>query len=693
MLKLVTRNICSLLFFFLLINVQVMGQANSVELRDGTGALVSAYSSIAQAYAAIPATITQAYVVEILSTYDGSAETYPITLLPRDGASATNSITIRPATSVSMATVGGTAGGQPIFLFSDADYVTLDGRAGGTGESINLTVQNLATTSQSHTLRFLDGATYNTVKYLKIINSTQATAGPRAIEIGTSASNPTGNSNNYIAYNEIIGGRSGIGLAGTSANPNNENVIYKNKIYDWAYAGIWVLSSSNNTVISNNEFWQTAGYSTTPTGVIFGAVINLDIIGNKIYDIQQTGTSTIRGISGNMAAGAVLNIINNFVSLMLDNGTKTSIYAIQVSGTNAYTANIYYNSIRLGGIHTGGSANTVVSAGIVKSSTSADAVFNMKNNIVLNTRTGGTDVFHTGFFGGSTNMVGTLDIDYNVYYGADATSNHAGWAGFLYSDITAYKAAATPHEQNTIFKPTNFVSGIDLHLTGASVTDPDLTALPIAGITTDIDGQPRSATAPYRGADEADDPIPVELTAFSASVTNNNVTLQWSTATETNNLGFDIERKSTEGAWIKAGFIEGSSTTTELRSYTFIDKNLPVGIYNYRLKQIDFDGSFAYYMLNETVDVIAPAQFDLSQNYPNPFNPATVINYQLAENSFVTLKIYDVLGNEVVTLVNEAQPAGVFTIQFDGSTLASGMYIYKLMTENFTASKKMMLLK
>jgi len=187
--------------------------------------------------------------------------------------------------------------------------------------------------------------------------------------------------------------------------------------------------------------------------------------------------------------------------------------------------------------------------------------------------------------------------------------------------------------------------------------------------------------------------IPVELLSFNASVIDDGVNLIWTTATETNNFGFEVERKVASSDWGKVGFVNGKGTTTNISSYSFRDESIVPGKYFYRLKQIDYDGSYSYSKEIEVDLSKLPVEFALSQNYPNPFNPATIINYQLAENSFVTLKIYDVLGNEVVTLVNEPQPAGVFTVQFDGSTLASGMYIYKLMTENFTTSKKMMLLK
>ncbi len=673
---------------------EVLPQAGSVELKDGGGIFISSHASIQEAYNAIPAAITQAYIIEILSAYTGANETYPINFSLRTGTSTTNTITLRPAAGNTGEVISATSGGQPILLLDDIDFVIVDGRPGGTGTTADLTLENLATTSGSFTIRYLNGACNNIVRYCIFRNNTMNTAGPRAIEIGTSTSNPTGNSDNLITNNEIIGGRSGIGLSGTTANPNQNTTITNNKIYNFGYAGIWVLSSSHNIVIQGNEIYQTTGFNTANFGIIAAGFINLDIIKNKIYDIQNTASTTLRGMQITPAAASVLNVINNFVSLTLDNGTKTSLYGIQLLGSTDCTMNLYYNTIRIGGTHTGGTAGVVVSGGIVKGNTGAGSIYNQKNNVVLNTRTGGTaGTFHTGYFSGATNLVGTNDIDYNVYYGFDAASNHAGWGGTLYTDINTYRTAATPNEQNTIFKAVNFVSNTDLHVAGASIGDFDLAGTPITGITDDIDGQPRHATVPYRGGDEGDVPLPVELAAFTANVNGSNVTLEWSTSSELNNRGFDIERKLNQENWQTVGFVEGSGTSSETRIYSFIDRELSSGIYSYRLKQIDLDGSFVYHNLNNEVEVGIPVKFDLAQNFPNPFNPSTIINYSIAKESPVKLIIYSSIGEEVLTLVNEFKQPGNYSFNFDANSLSSGVYFYKLTAGDFVSTKKMLFLK
>jgi hypothetical protein len=186
--------------------------------------------------------------------------------------------------------------------------------------------------------------------------------------------------------------------------------------------------------------------------------------------------------------------------------------------------------------------------------------------------------------------------------------------------------------------------------------------------------------------------IPVKLISFTASVNSNNVLLQWSTTTEINNSGFEIERSSDNINFILIGFVAGSGTTTGLSEYSFTDKRLSDGKYYYRLKQIDLNGTFTY---SDVIDAEVQTVFDfvLYQNYPNPFNPSTTIKYQLQEESLVSLKVYNILGKEIVTLVNEKQEPGIHTINFDAGSLSSGLYIYKISNGITVQTKQMLLLK
>jgi hypothetical protein len=192
--------------------------------------------------------------------------------------------------------------------------------------------------------------------------------------------------------------------------------------------------------------------------------------------------------------------------------------------------------------------------------------------------------------------------------------------------------------------------------------------------------------------------LPVEMTTFTARANNASVELNWKTATEVNNVGFDVERKitsesNTNVSWLKIGFIQGSGNSNSNKEYSFTDKDISAsGKYSYRLKQIDKDGQFKYSATTE-VDMNRPTQFVLNQNYPNPFNPVTSISYEVPAQGKVTLKVYDILGNEVATLVNEKKEAGRYQVQFGTGNLASGVYIYQLRSDNFVQSKKMILMK
>jgi glucose/arabinose dehydrogenase len=186
--------------------------------------------------------------------------------------------------------------------------------------------------------------------------------------------------------------------------------------------------------------------------------------------------------------------------------------------------------------------------------------------------------------------------------------------------------------------------------------------------------------------------VPVELISFSAAEENGNVRLNWYTASETNNAGFKIERSRDGSDYEEIFFIGGNGTTTNRNVYSYLDETVSSGIYYYRLKQVNFDGSFEY--LNVVaINLGMPTEFVLKQNYPNPFNPKTVISFQIPTEGLVNLVVYDVLGNEVAILINEQKSAGSYDVDLDASQLTSGIYFYKLTAGEFSSTRKMILLK
>ena len=188
--------------------------------------------------------------------------------------------------------------------------------------------------------------------------------------------------------------------------------------------------------------------------------------------------------------------------------------------------------------------------------------------------------------------------------------------------------------------------------------------------------------------------LPVELASFNANVTGRNVDLNWTTSSESNNAGFDIERRSAEGnEWTKVGNVSGNGTSTQLHDYSYTDRNVFTGKYNYRLKQTDYNGNYEYHNLTTEINVGTPNSFSLKQNYPNPFNPTTKIDFDIAVDGNVKLTVYNSSGKEVGTLVNDFRTAGYHTVTFDARNISSGIYYYKLESNGVSKVMKMTLLK
>lgn len=186
---------------------------------------------------------------------------------------------------------------------------------------------------------------------------------------------------------------------------------------------------------------------------------------------------------------------------------------------------------------------------------------------------------------------------------------------------------------------------------------------------------------------------PVELSGFISSIERNNVLLNWSTASELNNSGFDVERCDENEIWQKIGFVQGFGTISSSKNYSFEDRQLNPGKYKYRLRQVDFNGNFEYFILTNEINIGAPETFSLKQNYPNPFNPNTKIDFDIPQNAYVSLKLYDINGREVRTLVNEFKNPGYYSIDLNAADLPSGVYYYIFNSGNFHSTKKLILLK
>lgn len=242
--------------------------------------------------------------------------------------------------------------------------------------------------------------------------------------------------------------------------------------------------------------------------------------------------------------------------------------------------------------------------------------------------------------------------------------------------VSKTSTTIAPNSSDTLiitFSPTAVGNYTDT-LTIRSNAAPPVIRIPLAGI--------------------GDNPLSVEWSSFTAIPNAQGVKLLWETCCEVNNAGFEVERKQPTTDWQMIGFVQGRGTTSEVQRYAFNDNAAPSGSVLYRLKQVDFDGTYSYSPIVETV-VGAPTTFALNQNYPNPFNPETRIGYRLPVASEVKLELYDMLGRKLATLVNARQEAGAYLIAFNAQTLnlASGIYFYRLQAGNFVETKKMMLMK
>lgn len=632
--------------------------------------------------------------IEITNSYSTANEIFPIVIPYIQTTHDSSTVTIYPADNVSQLVLSSDK--PSTVIFNNSSNIVFDGRTGGTGNTKTLTIKNTSPTGNA--VSFND-ATNVTLQYCNL------TAVCNQKEKGIilfDNSNYFQNSNILISECGISGNEQTPPLIGVNFLPGsyNSQIEIKNcEINNFLKTGIFIGSGDISKITGCSIYNSSSIVVDTVIG-IYCSGYSPTISGNKIFNIN--GAEKVTGIY--VPNSSSEKIFNNFITL--GNNTDTEIEGINFNGDYASNILIYNNTILIYGNYSG----LKESAGILRQNQTYNAGFSfkIKNNIVISRRTSS-----------SANWINLAidieddrrnpELDYNNYYSFPGTlfgkwkTNYA----FYINDWQIY----TGQEQNSISKDVNFLSVNDLHLTGASLGDMDLTGTPIPIVQTDIDGEPRNQIHPYMGADESlDFPLPVELVSFIEDAENGTVFLTWTTASEKNNKGFQVERKksastgsangkveSKEG-WNVAGFVNGNGTSTEKNNYSFIDENIESGKYKYRLKQIDFDGSFEY--SNEIeVEIGIPDKFELYQNYPNPFNPTTTISYSLPFDSKVIIKIYNILGQDVKLLKDEIISAGNYEVQFNSASLSSGIYFYRFSAESvdgkqkYSSIKKMILLK
>ncbi len=496
--------------------------------------------------------------------------------------------------------------------------------------------------------------------------------------------------NNHISANfdGVVQSAQGYGCY-QSGTPNVINYPYnitlKNNLIEGKKRSIVLYRAGSHDILGNEIILnQNIGFNISNEAVYAvdvdtNSVINMDR--NKISKVSSlTNAATFGNTAISIESFGTYNIANNMIYGFELTAANPVAYVrgIKNSSTSA-TLNLAFNSIYMNNLADIGTG-TVSYQGLFVS----NGINNFANNIVVS-----ADPDFTTYCIYRDLALGTLASDHNDFFPVNATNGNVGYFNTTATPTLLAWQTASSQDPNSLSVDPLFVSSTDLHL--VNTTTPLMgKGIAIPGVTTDFDGEIRDSI-PEIGADEFPGIIPVELASFSASLVKGDVILTWKTATEINNRGFEIER-GINGQFTTVGFIPGAGTTTENQSYTFTDKQVLAGSHSYRLKQIDFDGSYSYSNTIE-VDVTTPLTFNLSQNYPNPFNPTTKINYSVPFDSKVTISVYSVTGELVMELVNDNVSSGSYSVDFDGSNLASGMYIYKMTAGSFTQTNKMMLMK
>ncbi len=484
--------------------------------------------------------------------------------------------------------------------------------------------------------------------------------------------------------------------------------ILANNIAKWDGSSWSVLGSGLNGEVSaiaviGNDIY-VAGFFSMAGGVPVNNIAKWDgstwsALGQGVNELilclAVSGTDLYAGGFFTMAGGDSANRVAKWDGVSwspLGSGINNEVNAIAVSGNDVYAGGIFniaggnnVNSLAKwdgnNWTDVGGGVNGIARAiSIVGSDVYVGGVFTMVGGSVPGriARWDGS-AWHTLGDGVNGSVFSILQSENDLYVGGMFTT-----AGNLPANRIAKFNMA-----NSTWSP------IDEGATGsvdAMSVQGSTGSMIIAGAFGQV-GNNNQANYVARFTD-SENPLPVELVSFTALQEEDKVNLSWSTSSETNNRGFEILRftQNDNNGWQKIGFVQGYGTTTELNYYLFTDDNLAAGVYSYRLKQINYDGTLSYSDIIE-VDFTGVVGFTLEQNYPNPFNPSTTIRYSLPSAGEIELTVFDVFGSEIETLVNQRQPAGNYTIDFDASELSSGIYFYQLSTGSFSQTKKLTLIK
>jgi hypothetical protein len=643
--------------------------------------------------------VSAAVIFELTDAqYNSSGETFPLTITEFTGASAVNTLTIKP-TSGNTTTITGTSTAS-VFNINGADYVTIDGSNNGTN-SQNLTVET-GTSSAGISVSSLSAANAASNVTIKncIVNGNATTVTFSAIHIagatigtGVAASSAT---NILVQNNALNKAQYGVFLNGQSTTLlGTNNIIADNQIGQYgANNGIGLqgihVENQNGVIVQKNIIRNLNSSTTTSymAGVYATNVKNSSISANTIDIVTYTSTSTPK-LNGIFCSSTIFNTVgnpsantvyNNMISGMSSSATSTYNNTVGINTENGYGDKFYFNSVNMTGQMGAGTGMSAAFAnGNSNILTSAKAI-DVRNNIFIMTgsSTAAGKLYATFVYTAST--IAASIFDYNNLV-SNVTGTGAGYIGGTgtanYTTLTDWKTI-TVQEANSKNVSVVFSSGSDLHLSGNSIGNFNLAGTPISSILDDIEGQTRDMTFPYMGADESiTNPLPVKLIAFTAKLQNEDVLLQWTTASEVNNKGFMIERSEDNKLFGEIAFIKGIGNSNVVNKYihtdvrSFTNKNT-TALY-YRLVQIDENG-------HKTVsksEIVTKKQLSAKsiEVFPNPFVAEVNISFG-SECKIQTIEITDISGRVIMTKVPENNLSN-HTLSLDLKDLNTGVYFIK----------------
>jgi hypothetical protein len=625
------------------------------------------YATLSAAFAAINTNgVTGKVTLRLMASFTDPGTTS----LTRADMTSTNRVVIRPGASSIVVTMSST------LTIDGAEYVTIDGSQTEGGTTRDLSIE-IAT-----------GGSGTTVIQIQGITESDSV---RNCDVGYSGSIPDHAilvSNGSGKVNTVIDNVR-MGGMGNYSSVNAAGILGLNNI-------------QGSTVVTKCVIEGRAAASNDAFGVYIGTTSgSVRFTKNRLTTLISSTNGEFSGFKESFTSTADLDIFNNFIggNFSIQSNTPSVCHLIEIGGTGS--SRIYHNTVVLNSLS---SAPSDAACVVLFPDGFSGATVDQRNNILVNAfdNSSAYCIYLDPLFISPSDVTSDDNV---LYIAPPATFARTGFDGSNpYTTLTNWQSAFSPNfpDLNSVNTTVNLVSATDLHLANGAGGNGDVnlrgTDALVGVVADDIDGEPRQTgvDGPYMGADEGSSTLPVQLVNLSVSANRLDASLRWSTATETNNHGFEIERRNSveAGVWAKVGFVPGSGTSSSPREYSYIDNGLAPGRYAYRIKQVDNDGTFTYYSAAEVEVGLTAKVFALESNYPNPFNPSTNIAFSIPQDGKVSLKVFNILGQEVAVLFDGFAEAGkLYQRTFDASALPTGLYFSRLESADGSLMRKMMLVK